>query len=323
MRIAFLILNHRPPEQLLRLLTTLRLGLPEAPFVVHHDKFCADLEISAFEPIGNVHVLSANKPITWGDFSIVDACWRTLTWMIDHLQFDWVVLLSGQDYPIKPLNAFKDYLATIKADALLRAVPISSLAKAVDRRDCRRRYLYQYQPPAISLLEQRISDHLLYGIRRSTGRVIDIINIVQPQFKVYRLPDRMPYRIGWRARSTPFTPDRPCWYGPMWFTLSYRAAEFVARCASNQPDYVEYYRRTIIPDESATVTLICNAPELHVEACDIHYTRWSRPRTGHPDIFTITDLAELKRVPQYFARKFDIARDASILDRLDEILDTA
>jgi len=319
-RIAFLILNHRPPEQLIRLLSTLQTGHPGGPIVVHNDKFRVNLDAEAMETISNIHVLTSDKPICWGDFSIVDACWRSITWLVEHRDFDWVVLLSGQDYPIKPLDTLADYLGGSKADALLRATPIKSLSGSAVRRDRRRRYLYQYRPAAISLREEQLSDRLRYGLRRSTGSFIDVINIMQPFLKVYRFPDKMAYRVGWRARSTPFTQNYPCWYGSMWFGLSRHAAEFIAACAHDRPDYVEYYRRTIIPDESATATLICNAPELYVESRDLHYTRWTRPNTGHPDVFTVEDLPELRAAPAYFARKFDIYQNTCILDRLDEIV---
>ena len=130
----------------------------------------------------------------------------------------------------------------------------------------------------------------------------------------------MPWPVGFRAFSTPFTKNKPCWYGSMWLTLSQKAARFVVACAKERPDYVDYYRRTTIPDESATSTLICNAEDLRVEPRNVHYTRWSHPGSAHPDIFRLEDLPELLSVPEYFARKFDSEKDAEILDRLDDVL---
>jgi hypothetical protein len=92
---------------------------------------------------------------------------------------------------------------------------------------------------------------------------------------------------------------------------------------SEHPEYVDYYRRTIIPDESMIATLIFNSPNLRVDNRDVHYTRWTHSETGHPDIFGLADLPELISAPQYFARKFDINLDSDILDRLDENIDTA
>ena len=49
MRIAFLILNHREPTQLLRLVATLRRELPEAPIVVHNDRFRIEISTSMLD----------------------------------------------------------------------------------------------------------------------------------------------------------------------------------------------------------------------------------------------------------------------------------
>jgi hypothetical protein len=320
MRIAVLVLNHRAPPQLLRLLATLRRELPDAPIVVHHDRFHMDFDASALDPIGNAHLLTSQKPIIWGDFSLVEAVWRSIAWMVEHVEFDWIIQLSAQDYPIKSLTTLGDYLAATGADVLLRAVPISELSKAAARRDKRRRYLYQYRPVTTSLQGNQPSGRLRCGLRRITGPFVDVLNNIQPYFRVFRFPDGMPNRFGWRARSTPFTKKDPCRFGSNWFSLSYRGAEFLMTCARDRQNYVNYYRHTIMPGESATATLICNAPGLRVEPHDLHYTRWTHPKAPHPDVFGAEDLAELLAAPEYFARKFDIAKDAEILDKLDEVL---
>lgn len=152
---------------------------------------------------------------------------------------------------------------------------------------------------------------------------MNLLNNVQPYLQVFRFPDGMPNRIGWRASWTPFSDKQPCMVGSFSGCLSYKAAKFVVNYIQDRPDYVEYYRRTVLPGESATVTLLCNAPCLLVDPYEHQYTRWTHPKTAHPDVFSIDDLAELIAVPQYFARKFDVNKDATILDKLDEILGQA
>jgi len=312
MRVAFLIMNHRDPAQLTRLVTTLRLELPEAPIIVHNDKFRADIAAAAMDSIENAYLLTSDEPIYWADFTLVTAFWRSLAWMIEHVEFDWVILLSAQDYPIKSLAGLGGYLAATGVDALLNATPIGQLGTREDRRNRRRRYLYQYRPAG-------------WSPGRHTELLTDIFNNVQPYVHIYKLSDRMPGRVGFRARSTPFTESQPCWFGSVWISLSRRAAQFVVTAARERSGYVEYYRRTIHPDESATATLIYNSSELRIEPHDIHHVRWTHSRTGHPDVFVATDLPELLAAPayQYFARKFDIAKDARILDELDHMLASA
>lgn len=320
MKVAFLVLHHRHPAQLVRLLTTLRSQLPDSPIVVHHDVFHGEFPSEIIEPIGNVHLLMSRRPAAWGDYSLADICRWSLTWMVEHIDFDWVVLLSAQDYPLKPLSGLACDLTGNNADALLHATPIAQLTNRAARRDMRRRYLYQYRPAPVGKQSPPVLGNVRHAFRRSTGRLVDVINILQPFFKIYRLPDQMPYRFGRRVRNTPFGRDNPCCYGAMWFSLSRRAAKFVLDYMSDHPEYVDHYRKTIVPDESIIATLIFNSPYLRVESRDSHYTRWTHAKTGHPDTFGLDDLPELLAAPQYFARKFDINSDPHILDKLDEYI---
>jgi hypothetical protein len=316
-RVAFLVLNHRRPAQLVRLLEALHSQLPDAPIVVHHDVFHGEFPDEVISHLDNVHLLASRKRMMWGDFSIMDVCCWSLAWMRDHLEFDWVVMLSAQDYPIKPLATLADDLSRGNADAVFSAVPLSQLTR-IERIKMRHRYHFQYrsETPSWSASRPRGMRGLL---RRCTRSLVVPLNLAQPLFKLYRLPDGMPYRLGWRARRTPFSGSRPCWKGSQWFAMSRNALEYVLTYLADHPEYVEFYRGTMVPDESMLATVVFNAPSLRVANRDVTYTRW-RNGSEHPDLFVAADFPELMAVPQYFARKFDIDRDSHILDELDEFI---
>lgn len=319
MTIAFLVFNHRPPAQLLRLLTTLRHGDQEAPLVVHHDRFRSEFDEWALAPLGNAHLLTSDAPLAWGDFSLVSAYWRSLAWMLEHVDFDWVVVLSAQDYPIKPLHALQDLLSQSGADAFMHAVKIDDIADREERQDKRLRYLYQYRTFPTVLAPTHAGAIHRVG-QRAQEFLFDSANAFQPYVHFYKLPDGLPRCLGVRARSTPFSATFPCWSGAERSALSLRAAEVVVAASRQRPKLVAYYRRTMLPDESATATIICNAPELRVELHDLHHIRWTRRATGHPDVLGVADLPELLASPAHFARKFDVAHDVEVLDRLDQVI---
>jgi hypothetical protein len=160
------------------------------------------------------------------------------------------------------------------------------------------------------------------ALRWSTWSLVQGLNVVQPIFQIYRFPDRMPYRIGWRAGKTPFDSAHPCWHGSQWFGMSRGALEHVLDFMKDHPDYTDYYRHTVVPDESMIATLVFNSPQLRVANRDITYTRWSDPLPSHPDVFGTGDFGQLTAMPEYFARKFDIDKDSRILDLLDELIST-
>lgn len=320
MRVAFLILSHKRPAQLVRLLNTLRSQLPDSPIVVHHDVHGEECPGALIESIDNVHLLTSGKRVIWGDHSLAEVyCW-SLAWMFERLEFDWVVLLSAQDYPIKPLDGLADDLAINNADAVFQAAPISQMPTFLSRMNMRHRYYFQYRTAAADgqgILPGRLRGFLHW----STGGSIVALNLMQPLFKIYRRPDRIPYRFGWRACHLPYDANWPCWKGSSWFALSRKALEYTLNYMTDHAEYVSYCSRTMHSDESMVATIVCNSPNLRVANRDVTYTRWTTVKSGHPDIFQAADLHELIGVPQYFARKFDIDRDSRILDELDEFIE--
>jgi len=317
MKVAFLILNHRDAPQLLRLIAALRHDLPDCQVVVHQDRFSFDISERALAAFGNTYLLTSREPIRWGDFTLVDAIWHSLEWMLENLEFDWVQLLSGQDYPIKPLAELPEYLATCGTDAFVRADPIHALATAAERRNRLRRYFYQYRPARQDSEPAALSTKLRRVLRKSTPLLADIVNNLQPFVQIFKYPDGMPWRVGFRAASTPFSDNRPCWFGSVWMTLSAHAARALISAIHSRPEYVHYASRTVLPDESVTASLLCNDPSVRVTNQSLHYVRWTDPKSGHPDLLSTRDLDGLLAADGYFARKFDIESDAEILDRLD------
>ena len=315
-----MILNHRSPAQLVRLLATLRDQDPSASLVVHHDKFRFDIDALRIPDELGVKLLTSPAPITWGDFSMVDAYWRTLAWLTEHVEFDWVVLLSAQDYPIKPLARLHQLLESTDGDALIESMPVAEITIPHDRIDVNFRYNYRYVTPSKLRAERHLPPTVHTRARAASAFFIDLINNRQSFVHMYRYPDPLPTRFGVRSRSTPFTPTVPCWYGSGWPALNFVAAETIVRYASENAKFMNYYRSVIIPDESVTATIIGNDPGLDLVRIGLHHVRWSNGVSGHPDVFRESDLEELSRSSQVFARKFDAGLDSAILDRLDVLL---
>ncbi|HUI04226.1 MAG TPA: beta-1,6-N-acetylglucosaminyltransferase [Acidimicrobiales bacterium] len=317
MRVAYLITSYRPPRQLLRLLHTLRRGQPDAPLVVHHDRFRSAWTPDLVAPVGGVDVRTSPGPMRWGDFSVIDATWRTLDWMMERRSFDWVVMLSEQDYPIAPLESLEEHLEASGADVMADAVPLDQIEDPILRMECNRRYNYRYvQLPSLHVMA-KLPPRVRKAIADAANRANYAMHRLQPVVTVYRYPDPLPLRLGKRPRRSPFSPDFPCWYGTQWVALSRRAAEGLTTFVRTHSDYVHHFARTAQPDEAATLTVVCNDPTLQLRREDLHYTRF-RPGEASPDVFVRGDLDELMASGRFFARKFDIDLDETILDALDD-----
>src|SRR5689334_9944759 len=102
-KFVYFILCHQMAEQVIRLINRLR--DTESFFVVHVDKrasanvYKALADFSANTP--NIYLCKRYR-CYWGSFGIVQATLSCIKKALKlNLPFDYAILLSGQDYPIK------------------------------------------------------------------------------------------------------------------------------------------------------------------------------------------------------------------------------
>lgn len=113
MRIAYLILAHHLPDQIVRLVR--RLHTPSALFLVHisarADQAVYAAARSRLAELENVVFIRRHR-LYWGGFGHVRATIEGLDELYTRAtHFDYAVLLTGQDYPIKPVSAIERTLA--------------------------------------------------------------------------------------------------------------------------------------------------------------------------------------------------------------------
>jgi hypothetical protein len=320
-RIAYFITSYRPPEQLHRLISTLCHDQPEPSFLVHHDVFQSPLDVSLFSAMQNVHFMTSDHPIIWGDFSLEGVRWRAFRWIKENLDVDWVVLLSEQDYPIAPLGDLRARLGATAADAVISGEKIDQIEDRQLRREVTARYTFQYTTPPSLGFEQRLpawwQDLSTAGRRKAFA----VVNRWIPMVYIHTTPKELhsPSRIGLRASSTPFDAAFPCWFHDSWFALSRTAIEHVIDYVDSHPEFVNFYRRTMIPVESATGTILFNDPQLKIENERLTITIWLNSESGRPETIGMDNLQYLLSTGANFARKFDVG-NTEVLDALDEVI---
>jgi hypothetical protein len=320
-RLAYFITSYGAGPQLDRLVRTLRRGDPDAAVVVHHDPSTHRLDPDLFADLPDVHLLTAAEPIIWGDITLEAARWRVFRWILDNLDVDWVMLLSEQDYPVAPAAELHAHLAGGGADAYLYGMPIADIGDDELRRECEKRYLYQYVSLPSSGIERRLPGSWQRRLKQLRRKAFGAVARLQRQVLFYATPEALdlPSRIGLRARRTPFDADFPCWLNDSWFAASRTALTHLLDHLDAHPELVRYYERTVIPLESATATVLLNDPTLTITRTSFHEIRWTDPRSGRPDVFTTDDVDHLLTSGAYFARKFGSA-DIEVLDRLDAMI---
>lgn len=312
--VAYLICSHTNPVQVARLVKLLSAGDRGSQVVVHHDESRSRLDRGILKGLPGVHLIDSDAThIEWGSFAIVETVLRCMRWVLDNLEFDWLVLLSGQDYPIQPLPVIEASLESTEFDGFISGAPLETL-KSRSAREARRRYYYRYyRVPAPSRI---LANHLSV---RHEGNVRAVSrSTTMSLLSVKAVPDGTAIYVGVRRLRTPFTSRFRCYRGAQWFTLSAKSIAAVDRFVAEHPDYVGYWRRTRIPDEAFVNTIVLNDPNLNVSRDDRRYVRFPIGGAPHPEILTIRDLEPMLASGKHFARKFDVAVDGTILDVLDE-----
>ena len=312
-KIAFLVCSHTNPDQVARLVRLLSAHDGGSTVVVDHSEYDSHLDRERLARLPGVRILDRRHPVEWGDFSFIDIVLGDVRWVMDNCDFDWLIVLSGQDYAIRPLPDIEAFLASTPYDGFISGSPIDRL-KPRSAREARRRYYYRYVrvPTPPSVIARR-----LHAWASASGRTDGLSKRLYP-VTMKAVPDGSVVYMGVRRIRTPFTRVFPCYRGAFWFTLSAKSVAAVDRFVSEHPKYVEYYRRTRVPDESFLNTILLNDPTLNICPDDRRYIRFPPEGAPHPDILSIDDLQPMLASGKDFARKFDTRVDSAILDALDE-----
>ncbi len=306
MKVLYFIQSHKNPEQINRLVHTIRKSSPDSYILVSHDFRACDLDVTPLRNLAGVEVISGIGGRV--DFSIIQGYLNAVDWLFSHnIEFDWLINLSGQDYPTQPLPQIERFLEQTKYDGFLDYFNALHEPTRWGIKNTRERYLYQYSYPPISV--PRL-------LKKFINRSGVIINNAQPLLRMSCKFDRL--MVGMLATSPPFNENFLCYVGSYFHTLSKKCVQFIYDYANKNTKFVDYYKKTCVPDECFFQTILVNSGLFKLCNDSKRYISFSNNcRDGHPRILTIEDYPEIIQKDVHFARKFDPVQDSRIIDMLD------
>src|SRR6185437_15644401 len=128
MKLAYLILTHQSPHQVMRLVEALR--DQGDSFFIHVDKRAEPHTHATLQAnfSGDPQVqLVPSQACYWGSFGIVEATIEGIrTLLASGRDFQRVILLSGKDYPIKPRRYIKAFLERQKDQEFIESFPLTA-----------------------------------------------------------------------------------------------------------------------------------------------------------------------------------------------------
>jgi len=279
MRVAHLILAHKAPAQLERLLRAL--AHPQADSYIHLDKK-ADFQAFAYlAALPNVHFIQHRLDVKWGGYSLTLAALESMREILRSAPtaYDFINLLSGEDYPIKSAAAIHAFWEQQRGHSFLEYEAEGSAWWQANESHATRYHFTEF------------SFRGRYVIERCLNAL---------------LPRRRP-------------PLPALYGGNMggWYTLSRECAAYVIGYLDAHPKLRRYAYFTWGSDEFLVHSIVLNSPLAPtVINNNQRYIDWSGG--GHsPKIFTVADLPALLASARLYARKFDASRDSAVLDQLD------
>ena len=297
----FLIQSHKDPDQLARLVGTLRKGCPDSVVLVSHDVSATPLPRTIFGSDSNVHVIQGKGGR--GDFTIVEGYLTALRWLRDNkVHYTWITNLSGQDYPVSSLAGFAEELSAASHDGFLHHS--TELAQAP--RDGYDRYYFQYTKlkNSLSVAERAMLRVPRVALERFSG--------------TYRINTSYGLMVGRHADPAPFNADFRCYAGSYWHTIRRRCAEYLLDFVEAHPDLVAYLQRVLVPDECFVQTVLANHRDFSFVNDNRRYYDMRGARHGHPKVMAEGDLPSFLGGRYFFARKFERSNGSALLDRLDQ-----
>lgn len=126
MRIAFIILAHRNPSQLERLLK--KLAHPEIDCYVHIDAKCNMADWKQALSLPQTYTVKPRTDIKWAGYSMVEASLQCMEMVrASGIRYSYVTMLSGQDYLIKTASHIYQFLSQQNGQQFIGLIPDEEL----------------------------------------------------------------------------------------------------------------------------------------------------------------------------------------------------
>ena len=304
MKICFLIQTYKNPKQIYRLIRNIKSSSSNSIIILSHNSTYCTLDISRLEQYSDIYLF--NVTTRRGDFSILREYLSTINWVFsNNLDFDWFINLTGQDYPTQPISELEILLSTTSYDAYLEYFKAFSKETLWTIKQGYDRYLYKYQ----------VNSTNFRNWLKVFLKSLKVINYFQAILRIHFIYGLL--MIGNKVKS-PFNDEFICYGGSYFSILSKKCLEYIHDFTQKHPDILEHYKYVINPEESFLQTVLVNSKLFNLSNESKHYINFSKTTYGSPATLTKDDYTLMKQNQYYFARKFDIDIDSTILDILDQ-----
>lgn len=291
MKHAILILAHKDFSQLRHLIEYF---VKDCYVYVHIDKKATitSEELHSIDSMPQVRAVYRKYKVHWGGFSILKTEMFLLRQVVKDGDCDYVHLISGQDYPIKPLDQFLCFFEENKGKEFIRYANIPN-ANWDHYTFFRFQYFFPYDYIDNSpkrreyIIKKSVKLQKFFGIQR-------------------RIPDYFEHLYG----ST------------QWFSITIMAVKVLIDYTRKKPSFYRRCRWTFAPEEYYVATVLCNLiPKTSISPKDLRFIRWKYENDNYPANLSKNYFHVLiKQRDNVFARKLEYDKSAELIRLIDEYI---
>ena len=287
---AILILAHKNLGQLIPLVGYFAM---DCQVFIHIDQKCTidgDV-VSRLKSHPWVHVFDSRFDIHWGGFTMLKVELVLLSMVLKECNTDYIHLISGQDYPVKPLHTFLQFFDRNNEVNFIEYKPYPFNTREPARYSQGKFYLpYDFvdgrKPSGIAVAEK-------WAERQTHGGRIR--------------PDGCPF------------PHR--YKGSQWFSVTRNAVEELLRFTDNGPSFLLSLRYTFAPEEIYVPTVLVGLlPGKTIANDNLRYVRWKMENHSNPANLGIEHFGELSKSTAFFARKMQPPYCTSLIESINQYL---
>ncbi len=279
MKVAHLVMAHKNPEQLLRLVE--RLCHPQCDIYIHLDKKIAIDDFRPLERLSRVTLLTTRTDCHWGGYSLLAGMLNALEAVVASSGYSHINLLSAQDYPLVSPGYWINFLHGHQGVSFISYAGKDDQAWNAAAKARYMRYHF---------VDLKLPGKYFFQ---------NLVNKVMPG-RTFPLP-----RFFGGNKGT-------------WWTLSGDCAAYLVETYRTDRALMRFLKYTWAPDEFAIPSMIMNSPFAVKTINDNYrYIDWSEGNV-HPKILGVADFEKMVESKMFFARKFDMDVDSKVLDKIDQ-----
>jgi len=257
---------------------------PDFDFYIHVDKK-QDIGPHLFlANMPQVYLITDRVDVIWGGYNTIEAELRSVQEIFDTgREYDYIHLMSGQDYPIKPATQIHDFFMQHRGKEFLEF-----------------EHFDNWSADAYTRIEQYHLTNYLFPGRYYCQWLMNRL-----------LPSRVsPVAMEYFGSS-------------MFWALTPACLRYILGFIRTNTRFRRFMRLTWGADEFLFQTLVLNSHfEKNVLNNNLLYLDRD-PGEAHPNIITTRHLPDIAGSKKLFTRKVDMANEPLVLDRIDELLQLA